>query len=390
MAEQRRGDQIGNNEARHGSNIRDVARRYLHHIKARAHKLERKVDKSRSSVERSDEGANHLKVCLREFHSLRYEFYFFEVQVDNCICDNPSRECRKYSCPPLKEVVDILLNVQTLIRDVYIKLLDEIGERKSMLQEVIRMVEALPTVEITDRLDEHTECVICRDNIHQGDCCHLPCNQGVIFHRNCLKTKFQFIVSILYQVSQLRSEIRRVKTVYDTERNKRADDFAFQLYMSLRKFESLQREFKEYKTGINYCKCGNRNPECKSYCDPLKRINHISVVILHLIRECLSEDLKERVETMFQRKKMEIVTLLRAINITDKHVNEKVECPICMTDFKVAENSCHLPCSKGHMFHRGCIEQWMKVENHCPLCRTGVYLRKYSVYHASIGRLAML
>jgi E3 ubiquitin-protein ligase DOA10 len=42
-------------------------------------------------------------------------------------------------------------------------------------------------------------------------------------------------------------------------------------------------------------------------------------------------------------------------------------CPICIEGFKEDELIKQLPCR--HIYHRGCIKQWMKKSTECPLCR---------------------
>ena len=42
-------------------------------------------------------------------------------------------------------------------------------------------------------------------------------------------------------------------------------------------------------------------------------------------------------------------------------------CPICFDDFKEGEIASILPCY--HIFHRQCIDPWIKKQNNCPNCR---------------------
>ncbi|XP_052178270.1 probable E3 ubiquitin-protein ligase XERICO [Diospyros lotus] len=45
------------------------------------------------------------------------------------------------------------------------------------------------------------------------------------------------------------------------------------------------------------------------------------------------------------------------------------ECSVCLTEFEPNEEINHLLC--GHVFHRTCLEKWLKYWNvTCPLCRT--------------------
>ena len=47
---------------------------------------------------------------------------------------------------------------------------------------------------------------------------------------------------------------------------------------------------------------------------------------------------------------------------------ENADCYICLEKCKDGEESCQLPC--GHAFDKACIEQWIKTNNSCPVCRT--------------------
>lgn len=45
-------------------------------------------------------------------------------------------------------------------------------------------------------------------------------------------------------------------------------------------------------------------------------------------------------------------------------------CAICLSEFKAGDKVCVLPCDDGHIFHTGCIEQWLQTNSVCPVCRT--------------------
>jgi hypothetical protein len=46
------------------------------------------------------------------------------------------------------------------------------------------------------------------------------------------------------------------------------------------------------------------------------------------------------------------------------------ECAICLLDLLVGAEAAKLPCS--HVYHGGCIVQWLDSSNQCPLCRSQV------------------
>ncbi|KAF5206354.1 RING/FYVE/PHD-type zinc finger family protein [Thalictrum thalictroides] len=47
--------------------------------------------------------------------------------------------------------------------------------------------------------------------------------------------------------------------------------------------------------------------------------------------------------------------------------NSKDPCTICREEFMTGEDVTLMPCS--HIFHKDCIECWLKTTNTCPLCR---------------------
>jgi hypothetical protein len=48
-------------------------------------------------------------------------------------------------------------------------------------------------------------------------------------------------------------------------------------------------------------------------------------------------------------------------------VQNETKCSICLDEFKRGENVCELPCK--HIFHDGCVREWLKREATCPVCR---------------------
>ncbi|XP_022158251.1 RING-H2 finger protein ATL1-like [Momordica charantia] len=47
------------------------------------------------------------------------------------------------------------------------------------------------------------------------------------------------------------------------------------------------------------------------------------------------------------------------------------ECAICLSKFEQGEK-CRKMSKCDHVFHRDCIDRWLKAERHCPLCRTSI------------------
>jgi E3 ubiquitin-protein ligase DOA10 len=44
-------------------------------------------------------------------------------------------------------------------------------------------------------------------------------------------------------------------------------------------------------------------------------------------------------------------------------------CAICLMEFTAEDEITPLPCDEKHYFHTSCIEEWLKNNNICPLCK---------------------
>jgi len=44
-------------------------------------------------------------------------------------------------------------------------------------------------------------------------------------------------------------------------------------------------------------------------------------------------------------------------------------CLICQEDFKIGEYKRKLPNNCNHIYHKKCIDKWLKKKNSCPICR---------------------
>ena len=56
-----------------------------------------------------------------------------------------------------------------------------------------------------------------------------------------------------------------------------------------------------------------------------------------------------------------------SVVINSDHVKAESDCSVCQDKFSLNETVKCLPC--GHLFHKECIEPWLKLHNACPVCR---------------------
>lgn len=59
---------------------------------------------------------------------------------------------------------------------------------------------------------------------------------------------------------------------------------------------------------------------------------------------------------------------LWSVAVAEREALESPQCTVCFGDFEFGESVRSLPCK--HVFHMRCIDEWLRRDAHCPLCRT--------------------
>jgi len=99
--------------------------------------------------------------------------------------------------------------------------------------------------------------------------------------------------------------------------------------------------------------------------------------MLLLSSDVMSGDVYERLmdmQEMLQRNRgMEESTIrenIPLIKYNASDFNDQSQCMVCLCDFEADEELYKLPC--GHIFHPGCITEWLLRCTDCPLCKANI------------------
>ncbi|UMM11225.1 hypothetical protein L5515_000612 [Caenorhabditis briggsae] len=98
----------------------------------------------------------------------------------------------------------------------------------------------------------------------------------------------------------------------------------------------------------------------------------------------------EGVGAMVQRgfSENEIREYLPMKKVTKEHIDNGAQCTTCFDTFKLGEDVGALDCN--HIFHRPCIEPWLKTKNSCPVCRQKVDMHDWKIRHQRQAQEAVL
>lgn len=64
------------------------------------------------------------------------------------------------------------------------------------------------------------------------------------------------------------------------------------------------------------------------------------------------------------------IKALATVRFCAKTAESNVSCAICLSDFVEKEKLRRLPC--GHLFHKCCVDQWLRRNKKCPLCNGAI------------------
>ena len=81
-------------------------------------------------------------------------------------------------------------------------------------------------------------------------------------------------------------------------------------------------------------------------------------------------------EVGLQSKERDLITILKFLPVWEVRENKRSDnnnnCVVCLSEFQIGDIISALPCC--HVFHTNCIENWLKKELNCPVCKFEVTL----------------
>ncbi|KAK8482914.1 hypothetical protein V6N11_019794 [Hibiscus sabdariffa] len=73
------------------------------------------------------------------------------------------------------------------------------------------------------------------------------------------------------------------------------------------------------------------------------------------------------IEGLTTRPATSAIGALPTVKITENHIANTTDCPVCRDEFEVGGEARELPCR--HLYHSDCIIPWLNINNTCPICR---------------------
>lgn len=97
-----------------------------------------------------------------------------------------------------------------------------------------------------------------------------------------------------------------------------------------------------------------------------------------VVRGVMKERLDQLRITKYNRAERNIEARTKQFQpVSDVSIENEDVCPICLIEFEDDEDVRNLPCK--HIFHVACIDEWLKRNTSCPMCKSNVDLDAVSI-----------
>ena len=117
-----------------------------------------------------------------------------------------------------------------------------------------------------------------------------------------------------------------------------------------------------------------------------ERVHLLSLLPVSLESSIIHEpSLRIPSPTHFPPASPQVIRKLSTITIAPHHVCDDKECSICFKEFLFEMKVVRLPC--GHLFHRNCIQKWLRQKCTCPVCRWELATSDSIFEHGRVARM---
>ena len=89
--------------------------------------------------------------------------------------------------------------------------------------------------------------------------------------------------------------------------------------------------------------------------------------VLRFLAQIQSEDGSGATAKEIAKIKVAKVGSKEYLAFTGSERHEK--CAICLSDYEKGEDVRLLPCGGNHVFHKACVDDWLRINTSCPICR---------------------
>ena len=115
----------------------------------------------------------------------------------------------------------------------------------------------------------------------------------------------------------------------------------------------------------------------------------LGIVLLICCLPCILKELIKILKDERQRANLSerVINGLAKRTFNPKQFTSQKECAICLSEFTEQDQVTTLSCDIKHYFHSACIENWIKTNVSCPLCRTQINPSDLKAFNKNLDKL---